>query len=280
MIRVAIGLLILILFELSCIVSPAQTIVTIAGTGEYGFNGDIIIATNAQIGDVPRFCVDNCGNIYFSDGYIVREVDANSGLITRYAGIGSSGFSGDGGTALDAQFNSPTETAVDQFNNVYVGDALNYRIRKVNALTNIITTYAGNGIHSGSGIDGIQATSSAIYTGDFAFDRSGNMFLCDSNRIRKVDTAGIITTVAGTGDTGYTFSNIPATLANFSCWPAINTDYVGNFYFVDGKGSVQKVNVSTGLISRVAGSGIGVGSYLGDGIQALAVITAMLQPLN
>ncbi len=245
----------------------AQIISTIAGIGPWGYNGDGIPATAAKLNDVPRIAIDACGNLYLGDSRNnrVRKVDAVTGIITTVAGTGVLGYNGDGIPATSAQLNWPTCIALDNVGNVYIGEN-EYRIRKVDVVTGIISTFAGNGIAGFSG-DGVLADTSSIYTGDMAFDPFGNMYMCDLFRIRKIDPSGIITTIAGTGDSGIIVEGVPATATDIGTYPAIATDIHGDVFFVDAEGSIRKITVSTGAMVRVAGIGT-VGPYTGDGIPA------------
>lgn len=249
----------------------AQIITTVAGTGVWGYNGDGIVATAAKINNAPRIAVDACGNIFIGDAanHRVRKVDVRSGLISTVAGTGVAGYNGDGGLADTSKLNTPVCLAFDNLGNLYIGDGNNHRIRKVDALTGIITTVVGNGV-LGFSADGLPATAGPMSGGDFVFDPFGNMYMCDIHRIRKIDSSGILHTIAGTGLSGLVLDGVPATTSVVTPWPAINTDIYGNVFFSDTCGSIRKVTVSTGIISRVAGSGVSVGSYTGDGTIATA----------
>jgi len=247
----------------------AQIITTIAGTGTVGYNGDGIQATASELHNAPRITLDGCGNVYIADGLNqrVRKVDVVTGIITTVAGTGIAGFSGDGIPAIGSQLNRPNDLAFDNMGNLYIGDADNDRIRKVDAATGIISTYVGTGIVGFSG-EGGPATAAMINAGDMAFDPFGNMYMCDLYRIRKITPAGIITTIAGTGLPGPTTLNVPATSTSVHPYPAIATDIAGNVYTVDSPGVILKIDMSTGILSKVAGSGVAIGPYTGDDIAA------------
>jgi hypothetical protein len=127
-------------------VSPEGTITTVAGTGKPGFSGDGGKATDAQLNNPAGMAVDGVGNLFITDlnNHRVRKVTPD-GIITTYAGTGQPGFSGDNGPATDARLNGPTALAVDAHGNLFIGDDENNRVRKVNAVTGVITTVAGNG---------------------------------------------------------------------------------------------------------------------------------------
>jgi hypothetical protein len=176
------------------------------------------------------------------------------------------GFAGDGGLATAAQFNTPLGVAFDKSGNVYINDRLNYRIRKVDALTGIISTVAGNGVAGFSGDGGPATMASISGAPGIACDTFGNLFISDhsNNRIRKVNTAGIISTYAGTGTSGFSGDGGLADTARISLPLGITCDLAGNLYFIDGGCiGVRKINKSTGIITTIAGSGMT--GYSGDG---------------
>ena len=250
-----------------------QIITTIVGGGTSGL-GDGGPATAASIGLGASIALDASGNIYIADGnnQRVRKVDAATGIITTVAGTGIAGFSGDGGYAIDAQLNVPGVVALDTSGNLYIGDAYNYRIRKVNAITGIISTFAGTGIHEFSG-DGGPASAARIFAGDFVFDIYNNFIMVDETldtcRIRKVDGTGIITTIAGTGLWGCSGDGGPATAATFHVNWGICSDRSGNIFLTDGSAAIRKINAVTGIVTRVAGMEDSISTpYSGDGYPA------------
>jgi sugar lactone lactonase YvrE len=191
-------------------------------------------------------------------------------VITTYVGGGSSSSLGDGGPATAASIGYVSGIAFDAFNNLYIADGNNNRIRKVDAITNIITTFAGNGISGFSG-DGNFATNAELNDPDWVTtDKYGNLYISDggNNRIRKVSASGIITTYAGNGSAVYSGDNGPAINASLNGIQGICTDTFGNLFIADGATPrIRKVDVS-GVINTVAGNGI-IG-YSGDGGPATA----------
>ena len=179
-------------------VDSSGVITTIAGMGERGIGGDGSPAVEAQLMPSYGVAVDGAGNVYIAvrSSHRIRKVDS-SGVITTIAG---NGVVGDSGPAVEAQLRSPAGVAVDGDGNVYIADLSNYRIRKVDSLA-IITTIAGTGVRGfgGDGGPAVEAQLSSPY--GVAVDGAGNVYIADSNtrRIRKVDSSGIITTIAGTG---------------------------------------------------------------------------------
>jgi len=141
------NLLLLLGFTTMAAAQPG-TITTVVGTGTAGFSGDGGAATAAKINSPRGLFIDGAGNLYIADrlNHRIRKVDAD-GIITTVAGTGVQGFSGDGGPATAAQLNDPTGVAVDEAGNLYIADAENHRIRKVDT-GGIITTVAGTGVAS------------------------------------------------------------------------------------------------------------------------------------
>jgi alpha-tubulin suppressor-like RCC1 family protein/sugar lactone lactonase YvrE len=188
--------------------------------------------------------------------------------ITTVAGNGMTAFSGDNGPATSAILNGPIGVAVDSYGNLFIADAGNNRVRRVDVSTRTITTVAGNGI-SGYGGDNGPATRASLSLGVgtlIALDASKHLFIADSgnNRIRRVDAVtGIITTVAGTGIYGYSGDNVPATTAMLSGPGAVAFDSTGNLFIAEYQGNrIRRVDAVTGVITTVAGNGIA--AYTGD----------------
>ena len=244
---------------------------TVAGTGIRGYSGDGGQATAAQLDFPDRVVVDSSGNLYISDSSAnrIRKVDS-SGVITTVAGTGTGGYSGDTGQATAAQIRTPQGIALDSSGNLYIADTTNNRIRKVDT-SGVITTVAGNGSYGYSG-DGGQATSARLRRPEgVAVDSSGNLYIADSrsHRIRRVDTSGVITTVAGNGLRGVSGDGGAATSANIG-WPSdVNVDGSGNLYISQlNDDRIRKVN-SSGIISTVAA---GDNTFGGDGGRAISAL--------
>jgi sugar lactone lactonase YvrE len=208
---------------------------TVAGTGTSGFSGDGGPATAARLNAPRTMAVDRAGNMYIIDtgNHRARRVDT-AGRITTIAGTGTAGFSGDGGPATSARLNTPHGIAVDGAGNVYIADPPNQRIRKVDT-SGRITTVAGNG-SSGYNGDGIPATSARLnYPKGVEIGPDGLLYIADNNnhRVRKVDAAGIIRTVAGTGSSGFSGDGGPATAARLAEPRNIAFGPDGSLYIVD-----------------------------------------------
>jgi hypothetical protein len=252
---------------------------TVAGTAEtYGYNGDGIAATSAFLHYPFDAVVDAAGSVYIADTVNdrIRLVSAATGLISTVAGTGTAGYNGDGIAATTANLNLPFGVAVDGAGNVYIADYDNYRVRKVSAGTGLISTVAGTGVAGNNG-DGIPATTAMLdHPSGVAVDAAGNIYIADyyDHRIRRVSAAtGLISTVAGTGESGYNGDGMAATSARLYHPSAVAVDAAGNIYIADAWNErVRKVSAATGLISTVAGTG--TWGYNGDGMNATAASLA------
>ena len=238
-------------------VDSSGVITTVAGTGTLGFSGDGGQATAAKIWEPSGVEVDGSGNLYIADtqNYRIRKVDT-SGTITTVVGVGLSGFGGDGGPATGAQIRSPQGVEVDGSGNLYIADPGNHRVRKVDT-SGTITTVAGTGTRGFSGDNGPATEAQLDWPQRVAVDGSGNLYITDRNRhrVRKVDTAGTITTVAGTGTAGFSGDDGPATSAQINRPEGVAVDESGNLYISDTSNQrIRKVD-SSGVITTVAGNG-------------------------
>ena len=217
----------------------------------------MVKANKTEISLVDGIAVDKNGNIYIAmrDHNIISRVDTH-GNLTRFAGTGESGFSGDDGKATEAQLKIPAGLTFDKKGNLYIADRNNHRIRKVDT-RGIITTVAGNGTAGFSG-DGGKATQAQLnLPSGVAVDDKGNIYISDrsNNRVRVVDNKGTITTFAGNGGDGYSGDSGPATKAQLSKPFGLALDKKGNLYIADRENNrVRKVNPQ-GIITTVAGDG-------------------------
>ncbi|NQT70398.1 MAG: hypothetical protein HQ552_12545 [Desulfobacteraceae bacterium] len=247
---------------------------TVAGNGTGGHSGDNGPATDARFSSPYGVAVDSTGNLYISDSSNsrIRKVDSN-GVITTAAGNGNYGYSGDNGPATDARLYYPEGVAVDNAGNLYIADDSNHRIRKVDT-SGVITTVAGNGSGGYSGDNGPATNARLYYPRRVAVDNAGNLYIADyrNHRIRKVDTNGVITTVAGKGSKGYSGDNGPATDARLNIPQDVAVDSAGNRYIADTYNSrVRKVEMNPGFfIGAMAGGDIpfaeenGLGHIMSD----------------
>src|SRR5579864_2404603 len=176
------------------------TIVTVAGTGEKGFAGDGGPAPAALLNGPFDLCFDMAGNLIFSDTFNnrIRRVDGESGIITTLAGSGDKGYSGDGGPATEAALNEPYGVVVDRAGNVYTADRKNACVRRIDAKTGVITTFAGTGAAGYSGDGGPAARAGLAEPNGLAFDPAERrLYIADvaDHRMRLVGMAsGVITT--------------------------------------------------------------------------------------
>lgn len=248
---------------------------TVAGTGQAGDSGDGGPAALAALNYPEGIAVDIAGNIFIADtrNHRIRKVDT-SGTITAVAGVssplGGGGYSGDGGPAVQAKFAYPRGISIDADGNLLIADGDNGRIRKV--VGGIVTTVAGLG-GAGYAGDGGPATAARLrYPADVAAVPSGGFLIADTDnhRIRRVDADGTITTLAGrtTDDgkvvSGYAGDGGQATAAELNLPRAVAPDGEGNVVVGDsGNGRLRKVDMTTGIISSIAGTG--EAAFGGDG---------------
>ena len=245
--------------------------------GQNGLFGEGYPSVNSQLSAMENIATDAAGNLYIADTYNqrVRKVSASTGEITTVAGGGISGgedsYSGDGGPATDAHLFYPTALAFDYSGNLYICDQDNQRVRMVNT-AGIITTIAGNGIAGGGGDGGAATLAELHFPTGVVVDKAGNVYICDNNnfRIRKVNTSGIISTVAGNGTAGYSGDGGAATAAEISYASDVALDGMGNLYISDGNYCIRMVGTN-GIINTVAGT-----AYFGFSGDGGPAVDAML----
>ncbi len=265
--RAAIALILLILtFGYS---GYSQTISTIAGHSCSSDSGDGGVPTAACLAIPAYLFVDNFNSVYFGTifGFHVRKVVPGM-LIISIAGTGVRGYSGDGGPATLAQLYNPQGVAVDSAGNIFISDADKNVVRKINVHTGIISNYAGTGSAGSSG-DGGQATAAQLYAPNgMCFDKQWNLYVADylNSKIRRITPAGIISTFAGTGVSGYNGDGGRADTSQIRLPHDVASDTAGNIYISDeGNYRIRKVNTS-GIISTVAGNGSSAShGHSGDG---------------
>ena len=243
---------------------------TLAGSAEFSIPTTVfgIAATAANLGVTQGVAVDAAGNLFISTGeHRVLKITTSTGIITLVAGTGKAGYNGNGGLATSALLAFPYGIALDKFENIFVADSRSYRIRRIAAISGIITTVAGSGSYSSNyldpkPVDNIAATSSTLNKPlGVAVDTLGNIYITDTSnhRVRKVTAStGIITTIAGNGNV-YGVPILPAlgvaaTASGFFMPIGLTVDTSGNVLFTDSfTNSIYKVTVSTGFLSLVAG---------------------------
>ncbi|MBI4907469.1 MAG: hypothetical protein HY820_27840 [Acidobacteria bacterium] len=234
-------------------VSPAGVISTFAGSGNCCALGDGGPATNAWLSAPSGVALDSVGTVYIADTFNDRIRAVSGGTIRTIAGNGVAGHSGDGGPATGASLYRPVGIAVDSNRNVYIAEIIGHRIRKVTS-NGIISTVAGTGIYGYSGDGGPAANAQINRPGSVAVDLEGNLFIADTGnrRIRKVDTNGIISTVAGS--------------ANLVENPTgVAVDQTGVLYITT---STRVWRLDQGVLTAIAGNG--TSGFSGDGGPALS----------
>ena len=231
----------------------AQNINTVAGG--IGTTG---IGTSVGVGNPYAIATDTSGNFYVADaGYNVIRKITPLGIISTVAGNGTKGSTGNGGTATAAALNNPMGVAADRFGNIFVSESGNNTIRRIDN-TGTITLYAGTGI-SGYGGDAGPATSAMLANPvGLATDNAGNLYITDrmNCRVRKINTSGIITTIAGTGSASFSGDGFPATAAELNKPIAVAIEATGCIFFIDQDNErVRKID-NSGIISTIAGTGV------------------------
>ena len=255
------------------VVDSSGKITTVAGTGTDGFNSDGIASNLAQINQARRLALDASGNIYIADvsNNRIRKVTIGTGLISTVAGNGTAGYLADGVAATATRINAPQGVFVDSAGNIFIADTANNRVRKVAAAGGLISTVAGNGTAGFSG-DGAAATGAQLNSPrNVEVDAFGNIYISDrsNQRVRRVDAVtGFISTVAGNGTAGYTGDGIAATTAELNNAEGIVLDATGSYLYIADRDNsrIRKVDLVTGLISTVAGTG--TAGYNGEGLAA------------
>jgi len=240
-----------------------------AGGSTGGFSGDGGPATSAEMRGPIAIVFGKSGDLYIADyqNARVRKVSASTGIITTIAGDGTLANSGDGGLAIHAAVGNPIALAVDRYENLYVCDQANSRVRKIDRLTGLISTIAGSGTKAGYSGDGGLATAAEMYfPAGITLDSSGNIYISDTrnNCVRKVDAVtGIINTIAGRFQWGYTGDGGPATSADLYYPTDLSIDKNGNLFIVDVQNNRIRRVIFNGIINTIAGDGSGTAS--GDG---------------
>ncbi len=254
--------------------SKGQAIInTIAGNGHPGYSGDNALAVNAELSGPAGICADAAGNLYIPDflNSVIRKVDHTTGIITTIAGNGTPGFAGDSGLATHAELFYPYCVFVDHSNNIYIADAGNNRIRKIDQSSGIISTIAGSGAAGFSGDNGPATNALLSYPTSVCADDTGNIYIADlaNNRVRMINhNDNTITTIAGStaaffGDSGLAVNakmNQPWGI----CLDASNDIYIADY----GNYRVRKIDANTHIIMTVAGNGTSGNS--GNDVDALS----------
>lgn len=241
---------------------------TVAGTGTQGYGGDLGHATSALL-DSPQGLAVGASGLYIADthNHRVRRVDLASGIITTVAGGSTAGAGGDHGPANAATLDRPVAVALDAAGDLFIADSESHRVRRVDAVTSIITTVAGEGTQGYAGDEGQAGSALLDSPQGLAVDANGNLYLSDTHnhRIRRIDGAtGKITTVAGTGAFGYAGDVGPAVSARLALPQGLSIDAQGDVYIADAANHrVRRIDAASGVMSTVAGDG--TQGFAGDG---------------
>jgi len=241
-----------------------------AGSGLFGSSGDGNAAINAAFKQPHGVAAGATGDVFISDAEarVIRRVNAQ-GLISAFAGTGAKGFAGDGGAASSARFNHPTGLAFDGPRNaLFVADANNHRVRRIDLANNTITTIAGNGV-AALGASGAATSTSLNHPMGAAVDASGAVYIADTgnNRVCKV-VNGQLTVVAGTGEVGGSGDGGSATAAKLNHPTGVAVSSDGANVFVADTGNNRARKISGGTINAFAGTG--ASGFGGDGGAAAA----------
>ena len=237
-------------------IDSAGVVTSFAGTGDWGDGGDGGPASQANLNNPSGVEADAAGNVYIAEehGHRVRRVDA-AGRITTFAGTGDPGYGGDGGPAFEARISYPQGVAVDSVGNVFVAEG-GGRVRRVDA-EGLVATFAGTRDQGYGGDGGPASDAQLMDPANVAVDAAGNVYVADrrDNRVRKIDTSGMITTVAGTGDPGNAGDGGPASQARFRRPEGVAVDSSGAVYVADRDNNrIRKIDAS-GTITAFAGTG-------------------------
>ncbi len=248
---------------------------TVAGTGENGFSGDGGPARLAKLNYPDSLALDSIGNLYIEDrgNCRIRKIDRTTEIISTIAGTGKCESSGDGDLASLAGIIPYAGIALDSSDNLYIAEP--GRIRKVDAVSGIISTIAGTGLHGYDG-DGGPAITAMIMPNDIEVDGSGNIYIAEgteesflykgNNRIRKIEAkTGIISTIAGIGEAGFSGDGDNAIFARLNEPYGLVVDNSDNIYFSDSHNHrIRRIDATSNIITTVAGIGQNF-RFSGDG---------------
>jgi sugar lactone lactonase YvrE len=251
----------------SIIKISGTTITTLAGVaGTDGYADGT--GSAARFNNPQRLTVDGAGYVYVADkgNYRIRKISP-AGVVTTFAGSGEVGYAN--GTGAAAKFDEPNDVVLDNAGNLYVADTYNHCIRKISP-AGVVTTFAGNGIYGYVDGTGTAAQFAAPY--GVALDNAGNMYVTDYHnyRIRKISPAGVVTTLAGSGEVGYADGTGAA--VKFKPTTGIAVDSIGYVYVSDyGNNRIRKISpagVVTTLVQLNRPTGVALDSagnlYVGD----------------
>ncbi|MGI8982206.1 MAG: hypothetical protein ACR2FY_23485 [Pirellulaceae bacterium] len=242
----------------------------VAGSGKVGYAGDGGKATEARLNEPYEVRFDSAGNMLFVEmkNHLVRRVDAKTGSISTVVGAGKPGFGGDGGPATKAQMSTPHSIALDDQDNLYIADIGNHRIRRVDAKTGVIESVAGNS-EKKLPENGQTAKDRPLLGPRALFIKGSDLWIAlrEGHSVWKLDLkSGTLAHVAGSGKKGFTGDEGAAKGATFDGPKGIALGPDGNVYVMDTENqAVRKIDLKSGLISTVAGSGPQSRGGSGDG---------------
>jgi sugar lactone lactonase YvrE len=243
-------------------VSSTGVLSTVAGNTVQGFFGDGGPATSAELDSPSSVALDSAGDLFIADAHNhrIRRVDAATGVITTFAGTGVSGLSPNGTAAAKTQLDLPQALAFDAQQNLYFADARTHVVRRIDHATGVVTTVAGNGTQGFSGDGGAAIQAEIDSPSGIAIDSAGNLFLADTHnqRVRRVDAAtGIIASVAGTGQPGFSGDGGSGAAAALRLPRGLAIDASGDLFLVDSANQrIRRIDATTGQISTLAGGGM------------------------
>src|SRR5215471_16385059 len=238
-----------------------KAISVIAGTGKPGYSGDGGPASSAQMNAPHEVRFDSKGNIFVAerDNHVIRFIDMKSKMISTAAGIGERGFSGDGGPANKAQLNQPHSIVLDKADNGYICDIMNNRVRKIDAKTKMISTFAGTGERANTPAETSLDGTPLAGPRSIELMPDGRMYLVlrEGNKVYEIDVARRhMKLVAGTGETGYSGDGGPAVAAKLNGPKGITYASDGSLYISDTESHViRRIDLRKGTISTVIGIG-------------------------
>ena len=251
-------------------ISADGIITTIAGNGNFKYTGENVSRLSAPLNNPSGVAIDSKGNVYVVENASQRVRKISGDLVTTFAGTGERGFSGDGGPATQARLFQPSQVIVDKFDNVYVADSNNLRIRKITPQGIISTLKRVDNADAACSCPWIMTPPVGL-----AVDSAGNVFVSTFQNISKIDASGRISLFMGGSTAGYGGDNGPAAAALVNGPVGMAFDQAGNLYIADsGNNRVRRVTPQ-GVVSTVAGTG----SYTIDPSPGPATQTAIGQPL-
>ncbi len=251
-------------------------ITTVAGSGQKGYSGDGAAATRATFNEPYAVVADANGDLYIADrlNAVIRKVDARTKVVSTVAGTGQKGYAGDGGPATKALLREPNDCCLDGRGGLLIADVADWRIRRLDLKTGVITTFAGTGRATGKldrtaiGDGGPAVAAVVVGARAVCVDGRGNTYICEreGNAVRIVDSMGNIRTFAGTGQKGYNGDGGPALKAAFNGPKGVRCDRDGNLYVVDTENhAIRRIDGRTHEVTTVAGGRKGAE---GDGAEA------------